>query len=128
MYYAAFSLCKKSLPAGLAEDTLEKECRAATKELGIQSSNLVFFDFEVRKFDEQRQAILEELVTLNNTIKPDLVFIPSSSDNHQDHEIIRTEALRAKIVRYWAMNFPGTTAVSAPLFLFHEQKLRCGKK
>lgn len=95
VYYAAFSLCKKSLPAGMAEDTLEKECRAATNQLGIQSSNLVFFDFEVRTFGEQRQAILEELVTLNKTITPDLVFIPSSSDNHQDHQVIHTEARRA---------------------------------
>lgn len=95
VYYAAFSLCRKSLPAGLAEDTLEKECRAATSELGIQSANLVFFDFEVRTFDEQRQAILEELVTLNKRIRPELVFIPSASDNHQDHQVIHTEALRA---------------------------------
>ena len=26
---------------------------------------------------------------------PDMVIIPSSSDNHQDHQVIHTEALRA---------------------------------
>jgi LmbE family N-acetylglucosaminyl deacetylase len=93
--YAAFSLCKKSLPAGLPENTLEKECRAATKELGLNASSLFFFDFEVRTFNEQRQAILEELVKLNTTLQPELVFIPSSSDNHQDHQVIHTEAQRA---------------------------------
>ena len=95
VHYAAFSLCKKSLPAGLEEDTLEKECRAATNALGIDPSNLHFFDFEVREFDMNRQPILEELVKLNRNIQPDIVFIPSSSDNHQDHQVIHTEALRA---------------------------------
>lgn len=95
VYYAAFSLCRKSLPAGLPADTLEKECRAATKELGIDTGHLFFFDFEVRTFDEQRQALLEELVKLNKTLVPDMVFIPSSSDNHQDHQVIHAEAQRA---------------------------------
>ncbi len=95
MYYAAFSLCKKSLPEGFPEDTLEKECREATQALGIDPSNLYFFDFEVREFDMNRQPILEELVKLNKTIQPDTVFIPSSSDNHQDHQLIHNEAIRA---------------------------------
>lgn len=95
VYYAGFSLCRKSLPAGLPEDTLEKECRAATRELGIDASRLFLFDFEVRTFAEQRQAILEELVKLNKDIAPGMVFIPSSSDNHQDHQVIHTEAQRA---------------------------------
>jgi len=95
VFYVAFSLCKRSLPAGLPEDTLEKECQTATKELGIEAGRLTFFDFEVRTFDEQRQSILEALVTLNRTLQPGMVFIPSSSDNHQDHQVIHTEALRA---------------------------------
>ncbi len=95
VHYAAFSLCRKSLPVGLPEDTLKNECTTATQELGIPSSNLTFFDFDVRVFDEHRQAILEEMVKLNKALEPQLVFIPSSSDNHQDHQVIHTEALRA---------------------------------
>lgn len=93
--YAAFSLCQKSLPAGLAPDTLEKECRIATRELGIDETQLFFYDFEVRTFDQQRQAILEEMVQLNKQLHPELVFIPSASDQHQDHQVIHTEAQRA---------------------------------
>ena len=32
---------------------------------------------------------------LNKIIVPDLVFIPSATDMHQDHEVIHAEALRA---------------------------------
>lgn len=95
LYYAAFSLCRKSLPEGLAPDTLEKECTLATAALGIPASHLRFFDFEVRTFGEQRQPILEALVRLNRELAPDLVFIPSASDQHQDHQVIHSEALRA---------------------------------
>ncbi|MGQ0739897.1 MAG: PIG-L deacetylase family protein [Bacteroidota bacterium] len=95
VHYAAFSLCKRSLPTGLPEDTLEKECRLATGILDINAGNLVFYDFEVREFDTKRQEILEALVNLNKKIQPELVFIPSASDKHQDHQFIHTEALRA---------------------------------
>jgi LmbE family N-acetylglucosaminyl deacetylase len=95
LYYAAFSLCSKSLPAGLAADTLAHECRKATSVLGIQEDHLSMFDFEVRNFDKQRQEILEELVRLNKQITPDLVLIPSAADVHQDHGVIHAEALRS---------------------------------
>ena len=95
VYYVAFSLCKNSLPEGLAENTLEIEVKAATKTLGIKEENLILFDFEVRKFKENRQEILEELIKLRNRINPDLVFLPCSTDIHQDHQTIYEEGVRA---------------------------------
>jgi N-acetylglucosamine malate deacetylase 1 len=95
VHYAAFSNCKKSLPAGLAPDTLEKECKAAIQELGMHPSKLLMYDFEVREFTQKRQEILEELVSLNKYIQPDLVIIPGATDIHQDHQVIHLEALRA---------------------------------
>ncbi len=95
VHYAAFSSCQKSLPAGLAADTLEKECKAAVKELGMDAGKLMFYNFEVREFSQKRQEILEELVSLNKYIQPDLIFIPCKSDIHQDHQVIHNEALRA---------------------------------
>jgi LmbE family N-acetylglucosaminyl deacetylase len=95
VYYVAFSLCKNSLPEGLAENTLEIEVKAATKILGIKEGNLILFDFEVRKFKENRQEILEELIKLRNRINPDLVFLPCSTDIHQDHQTIYEEGVRA---------------------------------
>jgi len=95
VYYVAFSDCKKSLAAGLAPDTLKQECKKATGILGIKESNVFFFDFDVRTFPAHRQEILEEMVKLNKTIQPDLVFTPAASDIHQDHGVIYTESLRA---------------------------------
>lgn len=95
VFYAAFSTCKKSLPPDWPADTLEKECKAALKQLGVPASNILLYDFDVREFDQKRQEILEELVKLNKSIQPDLVFIPAASDIHQDHQVIHAEALRA---------------------------------
>jgi LmbE family N-acetylglucosaminyl deacetylase len=94
VFYVAFSDCKKSI-AGLPPDTLKNECIKATAILGIKASNLLFFDYDVRTFPEYRQLILEELVNLNKSIQPGLVFTPSSQDIHQDHRVIYSESLRA---------------------------------
>lgn len=95
VYYAAFSPCIQSLPKGLPADTLINECKKATTELGIPVANILFFDFDVRKFSEKRQAILEELVKLKLSIQPDLVLLPSSTDIHQDHKVLYEEGVRA---------------------------------
>src|SRR5258705_6584536 len=95
VFYAAFSACRQSVLKEFPEDILITEVKAATKALGIPASNLILFDFEVRTFNFHRQEILEEIIKLKNDIKPDLVFIPSINDIHQDHFIISNEGVRA---------------------------------
>jgi len=95
VFYAAFSACRQSVLKEFPEDILITEVKAATKELGITPSNLILYDFEVRTFNFHRQEILEEIIKLKNDIKPDLVFIPSINDIHQDHFIISNEGIRA---------------------------------
>ena len=95
VYYAAFSLCTRSLPDGLAPNTLEIEVKAATKVLGVKPENLILYDYDVRRFKEFRQDILEELVKIKSQVNPDLVFVPSPTDIHQDHQVISEEGLRA---------------------------------
>jgi len=95
VYYTAFSSCSTSLPEGLPADTLIKECKKSTAVLGIPPANTSFFDFTVRTFPARRQDILDEMILLNKTIQPDLVFAPASSDIHQDHGVISSEARRA---------------------------------
>ncbi|MGD1822473.1 MAG: PIG-L deacetylase family protein [Pleomorphochaeta sp.] len=95
VYYVAFSIAEDSVPDGLPKDILAIEVRNATEKLGIPSENLIIKRYPVRRFDEHRQDILEELVQLNRNLSPDLVFIPNLKDLHQDHFTIANEALRA---------------------------------
>ena len=95
VYYVAFSSARASLPPGYPDDTLIKEVKAATAVLGIPSENLIIYDYEVRKFSYVRQDILEDLVKLKRELNPDIVFMPSPNDLHQDHQTIANEALRA---------------------------------
>lgn len=95
VYYAAFCLCAKSLPASAPLNTLEQECKNATATLGIPADRLILFNYEVRELPASRQKILEELLALNKQINPDLVFLPAASDIHQDHQVIHQEGMRA---------------------------------
>jgi LmbE family N-acetylglucosaminyl deacetylase len=93
--YVAFSIATRSLPDGYAPDTLAREVREATAELGIPESHLTVHDFDVRTFPERRQDILELLIALWEEWPPDVVFQPSLHDVHQDHQVIAAEGLRA---------------------------------
>ena len=95
VYYAAFSTAEKSVPKGLPKDILKTEVQSATSALGIINKNLFVYDYEVRKLNFERQSILEDLVKLRNRLNPDLVFMPSLNDIHQDHTTVATEGLRA---------------------------------
>jgi len=93
--YVAFSIATKSLPEGFPPDTLAREVREATTELGIPESQLTVHDFEVRTFPQSRQEILEVLIELWEEWQPEVVFQPSVHDIHQDHQVIAAEGLRA---------------------------------
>ena len=93
--YVAFSIATRSLHEGIPPDTLAREVREATAELGIPDANLTVHDFDVRTFPEHRQEILELLIEIWNEWEPDAVFQPSLHDVHQDHQTIAQEGLRA---------------------------------
>jgi LmbE family N-acetylglucosaminyl deacetylase len=96
VFYVAFaSKPVITHPPEFPEDVLEKEVKKATHVLGLQQENLMLYDFRIRYFSSQRQEILEEMVKLNKQINPDLVFMPSTNDTHQDHQIVSSEGLRA---------------------------------
>ena len=42
-----------------------------------------------------RQEILEEMVKFSKNINPDLVFLPTPNDIHQDHYTVAMEGIRA---------------------------------
>jgi LmbE family N-acetylglucosaminyl deacetylase len=95
VHLAVFSLAEKSVPPPWPKDILRTELTKAAAVLGIPEGNLTIFRFEVREFPAQRQPILEEIVRLRDRLAPDLVFVPSPNDIHQDHQVVAREGLRA---------------------------------
>ena len=65
------------------------------KALGIQSDNVVLGTFETRRFQQSRQEILEFLIQFKHQFKPDIVFVHTKADLHQDHLTVMEESLRA---------------------------------
>jgi LmbE family N-acetylglucosaminyl deacetylase len=70
--------------------------------LGIPEGQVVVKDFETRYFPRDRQEILEYLYEVGRAHRPDMVFVPTQADIHQDHGVLTMEALRA---------FRGTTVL-----------------
>ena len=95
VYYVAFSTADESVPPEFPPTQLEDEVREATQILGIPEDHVIVFKFEVRKLNYVRQEVLEELIKLRDAIDPDLVFLPSSRDIHQDHLTVYNEGIRA---------------------------------
>jgi len=95
IYYVAFSTAEESVPEPWPKDILKTEVKEATKRLGISRENVIILDFKVRKLSYHRQEILEKHCKIKNDIRPDLVFLPSSNDLHQDHSTVSTEGVRA---------------------------------
>jgi len=92
---AVFSICKDSLPEGKAPDTLLVEAKKAASVLGLKPKNLLLHDYPVRRFTEHRQAILDDMIRIRDKYDPSIIFVPSTSDVHQDHKVIVEEAVRA---------------------------------
>lgn len=93
--YAAFSAAEQSVLPHLPHDILRTEVRLATTTLGVTDEDCLVFNFQVRRFPEFRQQILDKLIELNTTYAPDIVFLPSANDTHQDHKTIAQEGFRA---------------------------------
>mgnify|MGYP001819898637 CR=1 FL=1 len=93
--YVAFSIAEESVPENLPRDICATEVARATKVLGIRAENLIVHRFPVRYLPDHRQEILEEMVRLNAALGPEMVFLPSSNDTHQDHHVVAEEGFRA---------------------------------
>ena len=74
---------------------LVDEHRESMRILGVKPENDILGPFETRRFPDERQEILEYMLKFHREFKPELVFVHSKADVHQDHNTITTEALRA---------------------------------
>jgi len=89
---AVFCVDPKVLPPGMESNDWAKEQALSAEFLGF---DLIVYGYEMRKLSNRRQHVLEQLVSLRDTINPDCVFIPSTFDIHQDHKCISEEGVRA---------------------------------
>lgn len=63
--------------------------------LGVPQESIVLGPFTTRIFPNNRQEILEYFLKLRREFDPDLIFVHSRQDVHQDHNTMTDEALRA---------------------------------
>ena len=63
--------------------------------LGVPEGKINLGQFETRRFPQQRQEILEYMLKLRRDFQPDIVFVHTKADIHQDHGTVTDEALRA---------------------------------
>ncbi len=70
--------------------------------LGVPRENVIVGQFETRRFPHARQEILEYLIELDRIHHPEIVFVHTRADIHQDHNATTEETLRA---------FRGTTVL-----------------
>lgn len=95
LHVAVFSTADESLPPGTPKGTLKDEFYHAMEIMGIPEKQLHVYDYPVRRLSYFRQEVLEELIGLRRLTKPDIIFIPSGQDLHQDHKVVYNEGLRA---------------------------------
>ena len=71
------------------------ELYASMAILGVPKDCIVIEKFTTREFPDARQEILEYMLKLRREFKPEVVFVHSRQDSHQDHNVVSEEALRA---------------------------------
>jgi len=129
IFHVSFSNCEKSVPESLPKDILEREVKGATEVLGLASKNSYIYKFEVRRFPEFRQDILEIMIDLREKLKPDLVLIPSLKDVHQDHQTIAAEGTRAfKNINILGYELPWNIMIFSPQLFVTLGKKHLDKK
>ena len=93
--YVSFSYCAESLPDGFTCAGIVAENNAALDWLGVAEELRFNRDFPVRRFGDNRQEILENLIRLRDGFEPTVVISPASGDSHQDHRVVFDECERA---------------------------------
>ena len=78
----------------LLKNVVEEHYKAMTV-LGIPEEKVILGQFTTRIFQDARQDILEYFLKLRSDFKPDIIFVHSKQDVHQDHNTMTDESLRA---------------------------------
>jgi len=126
IFYVGLSIAEESVPEGFPKDAVAKECQLSTKVLGIDPKKIYIERFPVRRFPEYRQKILDTIINFRDKIRPNMAFIPATTDIHQDHEVMNRESIRA-LSRYcsiYGYDFPWNSLNEGKLNLFYQLEER----
>ena len=93
--FLVFSAAEESVPADLPRDVNRTDAVSAAGHVGVAPDQVRVLDYPVRRFDEYRQPILEELIRVRASFEPGVVLGPCSTDRHQDHGVVHLEMMRA---------------------------------
>ncbi|MCS3901429.1 PIG-L deacetylase family protein [Methanococcus voltae] len=93
--WMVFSTSEDSVPEGQPKDMLQNEFEDVAKSIGLKESQYVINHFKVRRLNEHRQEVLDELIKMRKDFNPDLIVGPSLNDHHQDHQVVANEMIRA---------------------------------
>jgi N-acetylglucosamine malate deacetylase 1 len=74
---------------------LVQEHNESMATLGVNPENAILHSFTTRRFQSARQEILEVMLGMKQKFHPEVVFVHTAQDIHQDHKTITEEALRA---------------------------------
>ncbi len=85
------------IPEVKEEDTKDvfDELKESMEELGVKKENLFVYQFPTRYLYTNRQDVLDRMIQAKDEINPDIVFLPSTNDFHQDHQVVCKEGIRA---------------------------------
>lgn len=85
----------------MLKDIISEHYRSM-KMLGVPEEKVIVGQFETRRFPQFRQEILSFMLEIRKDFNPDMVFLHTKADLHQDHATVTEEGLRA---------FRGTTVL-----------------
>jgi LmbE family N-acetylglucosaminyl deacetylase len=94
--------CSDVLCVTLSDNQKNPQLRSVVEEhyasmqvLGVPREKVVIGKFTTRTFPDARQEILEYMLKLRRDFQPEIIFVHSKADVHQDHNVVTDEALRA---------------------------------
>jgi LmbE family N-acetylglucosaminyl deacetylase len=115
VFVVAFSMAEETLPPGSRPDRLRCEFFKAMTKLGVEPGHACVHQYPVRRLSQHRQEVLEELVKLKRQLEPEVVFVTSSTDVHQDHQVLYGEAVRAfRDITLWGYELPWNHLTFSP--------------
>lgn len=121
IFFLILSKDRKSSRGEIQEiRALEEQFNSALV-LGVKRENIFFVEgISGQLFPENRQQILEEMYRIDALVNPDIVFITSKNDVHQDHRTVYYSALKAfKRKTLLAYEIVNSTAGFCPSFFLH---------